>query len=140
MIDVAGASLVALFATSFAAATVLPLSSEAVLALVVAKSGSWVVPVVVATLGNTLGACTTYWLGRASRRVAPEPSPRTERAAALLSRYGSPALLLSWVPLIGDVIVALAGAARMPFGRFAVWTTVGKCARYVALAVAVARW
>ena len=139
MIDLAGASLVALFAASFAAATVLPFSSEAVLALVVAKSGGWVVPVLVATLGNTLGAVTTYWLGRASRSVAPAPSARTERAAALISRFGSPALLLSWVPVIGDVIVALSGAARMPFGRFAVWTTLGKAARYVVVGAAIAR-
>ena len=135
MIDAAGASLLALFAASFAAATVLPFSSEAVLALVVAKSGGWIVPV----LGNTLGACTTYWLGRASRAAVPTPSARTEHAAALISRFGSPALLLSWVPLIGDVIVALAGAARMPFGRFAVWTTIGKAARYVVVGAAIAR-
>ena len=139
MIDAAGASLLALFAASFAAATVLPFSSEAVLALVVAKSGGWIVPVLVATLGNTLGACTTYWLGRASRAAVPTPSARTERAAALIGRFGSPALLLSWVPLIGDVIVALAGAARMPFGRFAVWTTIGKAARYVVVGAAIAK-
>jgi membrane protein YqaA with SNARE-associated domain len=46
-------------------------------------------------------------------------------------------MLLSWVPLIGDVLVALAGAARMPFWRFAIWTALGKCARYVAVALAV---
>jgi membrane protein YqaA with SNARE-associated domain len=46
-------------------------------------------------------------------------------------------MLLSWVPLIGDVLVAVAGAARMPFWRFAAWTTVGKCARYIAVALAV---
>lgn len=140
MIDAAGASLLALFAASFAAATVLPFSSEAVLALVVAKSGGWTVPVLVATLGNTLGACTTYWLGRASRSFTPEPSARTERAASLINRYGSPALLLSWVPIIGDALVVLAGAARMPFGRFAVWTTIGKAARYVVVALALAHW
>ena len=140
MIDAAGASLLALFAASFAAATVLPFSSEAVLALVVAKSGGWMVPVVVATLGNTLGACTTYWLGRASRSFTPAPTARTERAAALINRYGAPALLLSWVPIIGDALVVLAGAARMPFGRFAVWTTIGKAARYVVVALALAHW
>jgi membrane protein YqaA with SNARE-associated domain len=46
-------------------------------------------------------------------------------------------MLLSWVPLIGDVLVALAGAAMMPFWRFAMWTALGKGARYVAVALAV---
>jgi membrane protein YqaA with SNARE-associated domain len=35
------------------------------------------------------------------------------------------------------VLVMLAGAARMPFWRFAAWTTAGKCARYVAVVFAV---
>jgi membrane protein YqaA with SNARE-associated domain len=48
-------------------------------------------------------------------------------------------MLMSWVPLIGDVLVALAGAARMSFWRFAIWTALGKCARYVAVALAVDR-
>lgn len=133
-------SLLALFALSFAAATVVPFSSEAALGVVVSRADGWAVPVVVATLGNTLGACTTYWIGRASRRLTPELSGRTERAASLLRRYGAPALLLSWVPVIGDALVALAGAARMRFGHFAIWTALGKLARYLALALAVASW
>ena len=100
-------------------------------------SGGWVVPVIVATAGNTLGACTTYWLARAAVAVAPPSGERTRRASVLLARYGPPAMLLSWVPLVGDVLVLLAGGARMPVPRFVAWTLVGKCARYVAVALAV---
>ena len=132
-------SLIVLFAWSFAAATILPLSSEVPLAVVVRSSGGWLVPVLVATLGNFLGACTTYWLGRRAVTVASPTSARVQRAGVLLARYGPPAMLLSWVPLVGDVLVALAGAARMPFAMFAVWTALGKCARYVAVALAVDR-
>jgi membrane protein YqaA with SNARE-associated domain len=46
-------------------------------------------------------------------------------------------MLLSWVPLIGDVLVAMAGAAAMPFWWFAAWTAAGKLARYLAVALAV---
>jgi membrane protein YqaA with SNARE-associated domain len=94
---------------------------------------------VVATIGNVLGACTTYWLARAAVTVAPSGGAKTRRAAALLGRYGPPALLLSWVPLIGDVLVFLAGAARMPVWTFVAWTTIGKAARYIAVALAVER-
>ena len=135
MIDVV--DLFILFAWSFAAATILPLSSEVPFGFIVRSSGQWVVPVAVATAGNTLGACTTYWLARAAVRVVPPQGEKTRRASALLARYGAPAMLLSWVPFIGDVLVVLAGAARMPVWRFVVWTTVGKCARYVAVALAV---
>jgi membrane protein YqaA with SNARE-associated domain len=107
------------------------------LAVVIRSSGNWLVPVLVATAGNCLGAWTTYWLARAAFTVASPTSERVRRAGALLARYGPPAMLLSWVPLIGDVLVALAGAAMMPFWSFAAWTAVGKCARYVAVALAI---
>jgi membrane protein YqaA with SNARE-associated domain len=127
--------LVILFAWSFAAATILPLSSEIPLALAVRRSGTWALPVVVATAGNYLGACTTYYLARmATDRAAPATSRRTAHASALIARYGPPALLLSWVPLVGDVLVALAGVAHMPMVRFSIWTVIGKAARYVAVA------
>ena len=94
---------------------------------------------VVATDGNVLGACTTYVLARVAVTAASPSSKRAQRASALIARYGPPAMLLSWVPLIGDGLVLLAGAAGMSFWKFAVWTAVGKCARYVAVALAVDR-
>jgi len=109
------------------------------LALVVRSSGSWLVPVIVATAGNVLGACTTYWLARVAVTIAPPESGRVRRASALLARYGPPAMLLSWVPLVGDVLVLLAGAARMPVWRFIGWATLGKAARYVGVALAIER-
>lgn len=118
----------------------LPLSSEVPLAVVVRNSGQWIVPVVVATAGNTLGACTTYWLARAAVTAVPPRSERTRRAGALLATYGAPSLLLSWTPVIGDVIVLLAGAARMPAWRFVGWTMVGKAARYIVVAFAADRF
>ncbi len=130
-------SLLVLFAWSFAAATILPIGSEVSFAVVVHESRAWLVPVVVATAGNTLGACTTYALGRTAARVVQPESRRVVLAAGWLRRYGPPALLLSWVPLVGDVLVGLAGAARMPVLPFVVWTTAGKAARYVALAGAL---
>jgi membrane protein YqaA with SNARE-associated domain len=132
-------SLIVLFAWSFAAATVLPLSSEVPLAIVVRSSNEWLAPVLVATAGNVLGACTTYGLARAAIAVVPKPSEKLRRAGAVLARYGPPAMLLSWVPVVGDALVALAGAARMPFWIFVLWTAIGKCARYVAIALAVHR-
>ena len=128
-----------LFAWSLLAATALPLGSEAALAAVVGVRGEIVVPLLVATAGNVLGACTTYWLGRETSRMfghRPEPAGKGARAARLLRRYGAPALLLSPVPLVGDVLVALAGATRVPFGIFLFWVTLGKGARYAAVALA----
>ena len=122
----------ALLVSSFLAATVLPLASEVPLAFVVRHHGDFLLPVAVATLGNFLGACTTYGLARAAAaKLAPQ---RLSRAFALFERYGAPSLVLSWVPLVGDAIVAIAGASRVPILAFSVWTLIGKAARYAAIA------
>ena len=130
-------ALVILFAWSFAAATILPLASEVPLAVVVRQSESWHVPVVVATFVNVLGACTTYLLARAPTAAAPPASSRVRQVATRLASYGPPVLRLSWVPIIGDVLVALAGAAGVPFGAFTAWVALGKLGRYIAVALAV---
>lgn len=129
-----------LFGWSFLAATLLPLSSEAPLVLLVRSHERIMLPVLVATLGNYLGACTTYWLGRRAAQVLEKSEAKQRedsRAARLLKRFGQPALLLSWVPIIGDAMVALAGAMRVPFVSFSVWVALGKAARYAAVAWAV---
>jgi membrane protein YqaA with SNARE-associated domain len=133
--------LLVLFGWSFLAATILPLGSEPALAAIVHRREAWILPVTIATIGNYLGACTTYVLAMfASKAVKSERAlRRTARAAALIRRYGAPALLLSWVPFLGDAIVAAAGAARMPFLPFSLWTLAGKAARYAVLALIIDR-
>ena len=122
---------VALFVSAFLAATILPLASEVPLVLLARTHDDVAILIAVATAGNFLGACTTYLIARSAvPKLIDLESPRRRRATALLQRYGAPALLLSWVPLVGDAIVVLAGAARMRFPPFAVWTIVGKAARY----------
>ena len=131
-------ALLTLFAWSFLAATVLPLSSEAPLVVYVRSYGQFTLPVLVATAGNYLGACTTYWLARRAAQAlgkgqATEES-ESRRGAGLMRRYGQPVLLLSWVPILGDALVVLAGAMRLPFGVFSLWVVIGKGLRYLAVA------
>jgi membrane protein YqaA with SNARE-associated domain len=126
-----------LFAWSFLAATVLPLASEPLLVALVRNGAGIGGPVLVATAGNYLGACTTYFLARAAaRRLAPVAGAVAShrRAAALIQRLGQPALLLSWVPLIGDAVVAVAGGVGIPFLPFTLWVIAGKLARYSVVA------
>lgn len=128
----------ALFAWSFAAATVLPLASEVPLALLVRAHGTLWLPVVVATAGNYLGACTTYWVARGAivawrrkRSREQAPSRALERARTLMMKWGPMALVLSWVPVLGDALVATAGVVGIPFTTASVWLILGKFARYL---------
>jgi membrane protein YqaA with SNARE-associated domain len=124
-----------LFGLSFAAATVLPLSSEAALAALVIADRTLAVVILVATLGNVLGSATTFWLGRRAGAFAdahqPKLAARMERAAVTLRRWGPPALVLAWFPVAGDVLVAVAGAMRLAVLPCLAWITLGKAARYL---------
>ena len=127
----------ALFLWSFLAATVVPLSSEPPLIFLVRSEELMVAPVLVGTLGNAIGACTTYWISRRAAQVLKKPRQSSKsRTARLYRRYGQPALLLSWVPILGDGLVVLAGATRLRFWGFCFWMTLGKGLRYFALACA----
>ena len=48
-----------------------------------------------------------------------------------LRRWGTPALVLAFVPLVGDALVLAAGWLKMPFWRSMAWIAVGKGARYL---------
>jgi membrane protein YqaA with SNARE-associated domain len=126
-----------LFGWSFLAATILPLGSEPALFAMVVRGHSVSTVVGVATAGNYLGACTTYWVGRAAASAMETrhgAGARARRAEALVNKWGQPVLILSWVPVIGDALVAAAGVARMPLGPFSFWVILGKTLRYVAVA------
>lgn len=131
------AAYLALFGWSFLAATILPLGSEPALAMMVIRDYPAAAVIAVATVGNYLGACTTYWLGRRAAQAFARPRPTSHpepRAAALIRRYGQPLMVLSWVPIAGDALVAAAGAARMRFWPFSAWVVLGKACRYAAVA------
>jgi membrane protein YqaA with SNARE-associated domain len=122
-------SLWALFASSFLAATLLPGGSEAVLfAVLKLHPERFWSALAVATLGNTLGGMSSYWIGRLI------PQKQDLRGLPAIRRYGSPALLLSWVPLIGDPLCVAAGWLRLNPWAAALYIALGKFGRYVAIA------
>ena len=131
--------LPALFATSFLAATLLPLGSEWLLAALLTQGTPLVPAVAVATAGNTLGAFVTYLLGVYGQRWwrrhrERPPNPRLERARERFARYGGAVLLLSWVPVIGDPLCLAAGVLRFPAPAFLLLTGLGKLGRYAFVA------
>ena len=128
-------SYVALFASSFLAATVVPFSSEAVLAATLLSGGDPVVCLAVATVGNTLGGMTGYGLGRWGRRTFAKKrselsATRQQRWLGLAERYGSGAALGCWLPGVGDFIAVALGALKTRWLPTLLWMAVGKAARY----------
>lgn len=129
----ADASLAGLAAASFLSATVLPGGSEAVLlAVLLAHPEQRDTALLLATVGNTAGGMVSYAMGRFIPRKA------LPGRLALVQRHGAPALLLSWVPLIGDALCIAAGWLRLPPLRSAFMMALGKGARYAVIAGLVA--
>lgn len=133
-----------LFASAFAAATILPMQSEAVLVgLVIADAQPVSALVAVATLGNVLGSVVNWILGRQvdrfrGRRWFPASNDALERAKAWYGRWGRWSLLLSWAPVIGDPLTLIAGVLKEPLWSFLILVTIAKLGRYVALAAITA--
>ncbi|MBI3546983.1 MAG: DedA family protein, partial [Gammaproteobacteria bacterium] len=83
---------------------------------------------------NTLGGMSTWLLGwLLARRYPPEHLHLTnrQRAVARLKKWGSPLLLFSWLPFIGDPLCFAAGWLRINAGSALFFIGLGKTARYL---------
>ena len=126
------ASLLSLFFGSFFAATLLPGGSEAVLIGVLKGYPETLWPaLLIATAGNTLGGMVTFGMGWLL------PQTQQLKHVEKLRHYGTPVLLLAWVPLIGDALCLAAGWLRLNWWQAALFMALGKFARYWLIAFAV---
>ena len=134
------ASLLALFTSSFLAATLLPGGSEAVLVGVLVAYPDLFWPALnIATLGNTLGGMSSYIIGRLlpDEQALSKKIGRHVHGLEWTRRYGAPVLFLSWLPLIGDILCVAAGWLRIHWGPAAFFIAVGKFVRYWVIALAI---
>lgn len=128
-----------LFLLSFLAATLIPLGSEWLLVTMLLSGTEPVTVVAVATVGNFLGALSTYWIGLyggefLKRRVLRMDQKNTLKAERFYARFGSYSLLLSFLPIVGDPLCMIGGVLRVGFIRFSLLVVSGKLARYAAVA------
>ncbi|MDH1628494.1 DedA family protein [Shewanella sp. LC6] len=136
--------LIVMFSGAFLAATLLPGGSEVLLVALLNKAPqAWLVLVAVASIGNTLGAMTSFYLGRLGR-FAKSPEALSEgkhvKALTLIERYGVWSLLLSWAPIIGDILCLLAGWLKLPMLPALSMIFIGKTVRYLMVAAVTLHW
>jgi len=126
------ASIGSLFISSFLAATLLPGGSEAALFGVLKgyPETLWAA-LLVATIGNTLGGMFSFGMGWLL------PQTQQLKHVEKLRRYGTSALLLAWVPLLGDTLCLAAGWLRLNPWQAALFMAIGKFARYWVIALAI---
>lgn len=126
-----------LFVSAFISSTIAPGGSELVLAYL-ANQGHHSISdlLTVATVGNTLGAMTTWGLGVFAAKKFPMASllpANRQKALAIIKKVGIWALLFSWLPIIGDALCFAGGWLKLPFWPASVLIMLGKLARYVAI-------
>lgn len=124
-----------LFVTALVAATIFPLSSEALLATLLYQGHAPWLLWLVATSGNSFGSCINWYLGKEAVRFQhkkwfPVKPPQLARAQQHFQRYGQWSLLFAWMPVVGDPLTLLAGVMRVHFGLFLGLVTLGKATRY----------
>ena len=129
------------FVIAFVSATLLPLGSEpAVFGLVKLSPDLFWPAVLVATAGNTLGGAVTWWMGYGAERAyerVKHHQPTHLRALRWLERFGAKACLLSWLPVVGDPLCAVAGWLRLPFWPCVSYMAIGKFLRYLVYTTAM---
>lgn len=128
-----------LFIAAFLAATVLPFSSEAILGILVHQKYNIPLLIAVATIGNSLGGITTFFLGYLGKMEWLEKYFRVKKEKILSfkkysDKYGAYLGILSWMPIIGDVIGVGLGFFKAKPIPVIFWMTLGRFLRYVFIA------
>ncbi|MFN3436416.1 MAG: YqaA family protein [Acidovorax sp.] len=122
------------FVVSFVSATLLPLGSEpAVFGLIKINPELFWPAILVATVANTLGGGVSWWMGLGAHKVVDKARGYQTDVRALnwLKRFGAKACLLSWLPVVGDPLCAVAGWLKLPFWPCLAYMAVGKFFRYL---------
>ena len=131
-------SYLLLFGSAFLAATILPFYSEVLLYALLREGGDPLLLVVVATLGNTLGAVVNWVLGLyllhfQDRRWFYFSREQIAAAQKWYQRYGFWSLLFAWMPVGGDALTLIAGIMKVRLWLFLLLVGTGKGLRYVSV-------
>jgi membrane protein YqaA with SNARE-associated domain len=93
--------------------------------------------VIVATIGNTLGAMTTWFLGAlaAKKYSASTLLPANkQKALDLVRKKGIWTLFFTWLPVVGDVLCFAGGWLKLPLFQACLIILLGKLSRYAVIA------
>lgn len=130
--------LFGLFIAGFLSGSIFPFNSEAVLTLLIYSGFDVVSSLAAATAGNMLGGISIYYLGYLGKMewIEKYAKVKPEKIHAILprlKRYGGMAATLSFVPIIGDIVILALGFFRISPFLTIFFMLIGKVARYLAV-------
>ncbi len=124
-----------MFISAFLAGSVIPFSSELVLVALVKLGVDPTACVAAATIGNTMGGMTCYWMGHLGKmdwlekyfRIKKE---KVDRMRVRLQGKGAMMAFFAFLPIIGSVLSVALGFMRSNMWITVVSMAVGKLFRY----------
>lgn len=124
-----------LFIMSFLAATIIPMSSEGLLAVMIFNDFNPIILLIAASSGNILGGMSSYALGYIGNWTLIEKYLRTKKEKVLkyerkVQKYGALIAFLTWLPFVGDVLALALGFFRVSITKSLVFMSIGKVSRY----------
>ncbi len=131
--------LFGLFIGCLLAATIVPFSSEALVAgAMLLDYDLWVI-VLVAALGNTAGGMISFLMGWFCKWEWLEKWFKVKREKLMrvhdrVGKYGLWAALLTWMPVVGDLIAIAMGLLRLNPWWTMLLMFMGKLGRYIVAA------
>jgi membrane protein YqaA with SNARE-associated domain len=136
--------LVGLFLATFLSATILPFSSEAILLFFLTKGVDPTVCLSIATLGNSLGGASNYFIGRLGnplwlKRIGVKENTIAKNEKWVI-KYGSPIAFFSWIPFLGDPLLVVLGYFRSNPTFTFLWMVIGKFLRYLLMYLIYYYW
>lgn len=128
-----------LLLASFLAATILPFSSEVVFAALIAAGSDIGTSIAYATIGNSIGGATCYYLGRLGKiewleRWFKIDREKIDRMITLLQTRGAAMGFFGFLPAVGDLMLVALGFMRASAPIVMISMTVGKFLRYFVIA------
>ena len=131
-----------LFISALLAGSIIPFSSELVMVALVKVGLSPAVCVLAATLGNTLGGMTCYYMGHLGKtdwiekyfKVKKEKIEKTQR---FLQGKGALMAFFAFLPFVGEAIAIALGFMRSNVFLTTTSMFAGKLLRYIAMLLAV---
>ena len=127
---------IGLLVVCFISATIIPLASEAAVFGAIKLGVPATEALIYASIGNCAAVLFNYWLGRlgsdAIHRRA-QTSKWGKKSLDYLESHGLWALLLSWLPFIGDPLTIVGGIIRINFLHFVLITFPLRVIRYIAI-------
>jgi len=132
-----------LFTISFLAATILPFSSELMLASMLSiENYNRTILIIFSSLGNILGSVFNWVLGfyfikLQNKKWFPFNQEQILKSSQWFEKYGKWSLLFAWVPIIGDPLTFVAGTMKTKFFIFLILVSIGKISRYLFISLLV---